>query len=270
MDKVRAMAALVDAVGTARTISFGGGGLVRKPMAAAAAIGLSSVEPLDLCVLLGGPEVDVLIGMGKVRRLHFAFVGLGPIGLAPNFRRARENGGLEVIEASEYLILAGLEAAARGVPFLPTRSGLGTDILTRSNTPYREFACPLTGQPLVAVPALDIDVAVFHVNIADRLGNCLIFGEVFADHLLARAAKRVWVTAERVVDELPALDSRPAATFISRIWVSGVVVAPDGAGFTGVFPDRPQDLAAAAAYRRSATDGVWLASFAKSAAELAS
>lgn len=263
MNKVANLDDLVDVVSAAETISIGGGGIVRKPMAAAAAIGRSGVAPKTLMALLGGPDVDLLIAMGKVRDLLFAYVGLDWIGLAPNFRLARESGRLRVTESSEYLFLSGLEASARGVPFLPSVSGLGTDLLTRPNTPYRTFICPLTGRTLVAAPAIRPDVAIVHVNVADRRGNATIYGEAFADVLLARAAKRVWLTAETVLDELPPIDDRPAGFFIPRVLVAGVVEAPGGADFTGIYPDYPSDPLAAEAYRDNAVDADWLAAYAE-------
>lgn len=263
MDKVGTIEDLVENVREAETVAFGGGGLVRKPMSAAAAVGLSDVSARSLCSLLGGPEVDLLIGCGKVRDLHFAYVGLDSIGLAPNFRKARESGSLDVIESSEYLVLAGLEASARGVPFLPTHSGLGTDVLTRPNSPYRTFPCPLTGETLVAAPAMRPEVAVVHVNVADRRGNAVIHGEVFADFLLARAAQRVWLTTETLVDVLPPLDQRLHGAFIPRLFVDGVVLSPGGADFTGIFPDYPVDHEAAIEYRDNATDEIWLRAYAE-------
>jgi glutaconate CoA-transferase subunit A len=258
LNKVVPIDRLIDAVSSARCLSFGGGEHRRKPMAAVSALARSDVGPFDVDVFLGGPDVDLLIGYGKVRRLQFAFMGIGPLGLLPNFRKAREkDNDIEIVESSEYLILAGFEAAAHGVPFMPTKSGLGTDVLTRPNTPYRLMECPLTGETLVAVPASRIDVAVMHVNVADRRGNCLVFGDPFVDELLSRAAKQVWITAEKVVDQLPPMDDRPAHQFISRVWVTGVVEAPNGAGFTGTYPDSLCDLDAAAEYQAHATDPAW-------------
>jgi glutaconate CoA-transferase subunit A len=263
MNKVATLDDLVGALSGAETVSFGGGGIVRKPMAAAAAMGLSSAAPKSVMALLGGPEIDLLIGMGKVKDLLFAYVGLDSAGLAPNFRRARETGRLAVTESSEYLFLSGLEASARGVPFLPSVSGLGTDVLTRPNTPYRTFNCPLTNRTLVAAPAIRPDVAVIHVNVADQRGNAVIYGEVFADFLLARAAQSVWLTTECVMEQLPPIDDRPAGYFIPRVLVAGVVDAPGGADFTGIYPDYAGDAAAAESYRDNATDPGWLAAYAE-------
>jgi glutaconate CoA-transferase subunit A len=116
---------------------------------------------------------------------------------------------------------------------------------------------------LVAVPALHVDVAVLHVNEADRRGNCMIYGDVFGDYLLARAApRRVWVTAERVLDELAPIDTRLQGTFISRLLVAGVIHAPGGSDFTSIFPDRVGDSAAMAQYQKSACDEDWLHNYA--------
>ena len=262
MDKRRTFDDLVERVRGVDSLSFGGGGLVRKPMSAAAAIGISDVPSKSVKSLLGGAEVDLLIGTGKVRDLHFAFIGMDSVGLAPNFRKARESGALPIVEGSEYLVLAALEASARGVSFLPTKSGLGTDILTRPGTPYKVFDCPLTGEKLVAAPAMRPDLAVIHVNVADRRGNAVIYGEIFADYLLARAAAAVWVTAETVVDELPPMDQRPHGTFISRLFVEGVIESPGGADFTGIYPEYPIDIARAEAYRDNATTASWLRDYA--------
>ncbi|MDI3417606.1 CoA transferase subunit A [Streptomyces luteolus] len=253
--------ALADAVGTLTDgdhIAFGGGGLVRKPLAAVTEVACSHLSDLGLIAFLGGPDVDILVGLDKVRSVHFGYVGLDDLGLAPNFRRAREQDGLEAVEATEFMVLAGLDAAIKGVPFLPTRSGLGTDLLSLPTSPFKVFPCPLTGTDLVAVPALRPDVAFLHVNEADPTGNAFIHGDAFADHLLARAARKVFLTAERIVE-------RPASkgTFISRLWVTGVCEVPGGTGFTSNFPDRPLDRAAAAEYAANAGDQDWLRNFVK-------
>ena len=237
-------------------IAFGGGGLSRKPLAAAKEVALRAPNRLRLITFLGGPEVDLLIGLGKVESIHYAYVGLDQLGMAPNFRKAREAGAIEAVEATEFMVLAGLEAAIKRVPFMPTTSGLGSDVLSLPNTPFKVFDCPLTQAKLVAVPALRPDVAFIHANEADETGNAFIHGDAYADHLLARASRKVYVTAERVVDR-----PEPRGTFISRLWVTGVCEVPGGAGFTGMFPDRRADWGAASEYAANATDPAWLDSF---------
>ncbi|HWC13844.1 MAG TPA: CoA-transferase [Actinomycetota bacterium] len=253
------LVSLQDAVASIRDgdqIAFGGGGLNRKPLTAAKEVARSHAADLRLVAFLGGPEVDLLIGLGKASSVHFAYVGLDTFGMAPNFRKAREQGLIEAIEATEFIVLTGLEAAVKKVTFLPTKSALGSDILALANTPFKVFSCPLTGTELVAVPALQPDVAFIHVNEADASGNGFIHGDEFGDLLLARAAKRTYLTAERVVE-------RPATRghFISRLWVDGVCETPGGSGFTAMFPDRRLDGQGAAEYAAKAKDEAWLRSF---------
>jgi glutaconate CoA-transferase subunit A len=241
-------------------IAFGGGGLDRKPMAAAKAIGRSPLKNLRIVTYFGGPEVDLLIGLGKIESVHFAYIGLDNLGMAPNFRRAREVGAIEAIEASEYMIIAGLEAKIRGIPFMPTRSGIGADLLRLENTPFRTFRCPLTDEELVAVPALAPGVVFIHANEADAAGNARILGDAFVDHLLARAGARVFVTSDTVVERLDN-NSHTEATFISRLWVTGVCQTSNGTGFTRCYPDRMLDAAAAWEYATKAGHEAWLKTF---------
>jgi glutaconate CoA-transferase subunit A len=264
MDKTLTLAELAARVSGAGSLAFGGGGLQRKPMAAACAIALSDTAPLHLVSLLGGPETDLLIGAGKASRLSFAYVGFDTYGLAPNLRKAREAGTLEVVEYSEATMLAAFRAAAEQLPFLPTRFALGTAITRTPTSPFSEITCPFSGETLLAVPALRPDVAIIHVGIADRSGNAVIHGDAYADPLLVRAADRVFVTAERVVDELPR-DPGPRTTFVSRLWVHGVVEAPGGAGMTALFPEHPIDLDRILDYQRHADDPDWLRRFAREA-----
>ena len=240
-DKRCTIGELVGSLSRDRTVAFGGGGLQRKPMLAATAIGRSALSDLHVITFLGGPEVDLLIGLGKVRRIEFAFVGFDGCGLAPHFRSARENGALEAVEYTEGLMMTAFEAAAKELPFLPSRFGLGTDVLTTPTSVLTTFACPLTGELLVAVPALSPDVAVVHVNEADVRGNAVIHGDAFADLLLVQAAKRVFLTAERIVDDLGG-DYPGRSAFLSRLWVDGVIEAPGGGGVTAVYPDYRFDL----------------------------
>ena len=260
MDKRLSLQDFVAEIKPGTSVGFGGGGIQRKPMAAAAAIARSNCTDIDLISFLGGPEVDLLLGLGKVRHLWFAFVGFDMLGLAPNFRRRRESGSLSVTEYSEGTMLAAFEAAAKTLPFIPTRFGLNTDLLKTSTCPFKTFECPITGETLLAVPALSPDIAVIHVNEADRSGNAIFHSDGYGDVLLARAAKRTFITAERIVLDLPVTQSR-RSTFISRLWVEGVIEAPGGAGITALFPDYPANVPVLLDYMKKATDPAWLKTF---------
>ncbi len=152
-------------------------------------------------------------------------VGLEARGLSPHARRVMESGEVEVCEWSNYALACRFRAAAMGVPFLPIRSMLGTDTLAHSAA--KVIACPFTGRPLAAVPALYPDVALIHVHESDCFGNCRVRGISVADWELARASKRVIVTAERVIDNED-IRAAPHSTLIPSFCVDAVCEVPCG------------------------------------------
>src|SRR5829696_405781 len=168
-----------------------------------------------------------LTGRGQLlARVDVAYVvGLEARGLSPHARRVLESGTVEVCEWTNYALAVRLQAAAMGVPFLPTRTMLGTDTLAKSAA--KVIACPFTGRPLVALPALYPDVAAIHVHEADIYGNCRIRGTTVADLELARAAKRVIITCERLI---PTDEFRrdPTLTVIPFFCVDAVCEVPSG------------------------------------------
>ncbi len=152
-------------------------------------------------------------------------VGLEARGLSPHARRIMECGEVACTEWTNYTLAVRFKAAAMGVPFLPVRSLLGTDTFRHSAA--RVVACPFTGDKVALVPALYPDVAAIHVHEADRYGNCRIVGTTVADLDLARAAKRLIITCERLV---PGDDIRhdPSRTVIPFFCVDAVCEVPYG------------------------------------------
>ncbi|WP_010324686.1 CoA transferase subunit A [Marinobacterium stanieri] len=239
------------------TIGFGGWGPRRKPMAVVREILRSDVKELTV-VSYGGPEVGMLCAAGKVKKLIFGFATLDAIPLEPWFRKVRQAGEIEVMELDEGMFQWGLRAAGMRLPFLPTRCGLATDV-TKHND-LRTIQSPYDdGEELLAMPALNMDMAFVHVNKADKLGNTLITGsDPYFDHLVARAAERCIVSTEELVDKLE-LDAASARfnTF-ERYLVQGVVHAPKGAHPTMCAPDYGWDLAHMKRYVASAKEeGGW-------------
>ena len=224
------------------TIGFGGWGPRRKPMAVVREILRSDVKDLTV-VSYGGPEVGMLCAAGKVKKLIFGFATLDAIPLEPWFRKVRQAGEIEVMELDEGMFQWGLRAAGMRLPFLPTRCGLATDVMKHND--LRTIQSPYDdGEELLAMPALNLDMAFVHVNKADKLGNTLITGsDPYFDHLVARAAERCIVSTEELVDKLE-LDAASARfnTF-ERYLVQGVVHAPKGAHPTMCAPDYGWDLA---------------------------
>src|SRR5213083_2235920 len=144
------------------TVGIGGWGSRRKPMSLVRAIARSGVRDLTV-VSYGGPDVGILCAAGCVRKIVFGFVTLDSIPLEPNFRRARESGAVQARELDEGMLYWGLFAAATRLPFLPIRSGLGSDVLT-VNPDLKLVASPYDGQEVVAVPPIELDAALVHVN----------------------------------------------------------------------------------------------------------
>lgn len=245
------------------TIGIGGWGSRRKPMSVVRAILRSPLRDLTV-VSYGGPDVGMLCAAGKVRSVVFAFVSLDVIALEPYFRQARESGAVTVRELDEGMMLLGLQAAAWRVPFLPTRAGLGSDVL-RLDPQLRTVISPYPGpsgiaEELVAVPALDLDAAVVHVHRADRTGNGqLLDVDPYFDQLFLGAARDRYLTCEELVESKELLDAGDFRTLaVSRHLVDGVVHAPGGAHPTACEPARSRDLAFLERYVASAReDGGW-------------
>ncbi|HWY85357.1 MAG TPA: CoA-transferase [Gemmataceae bacterium] len=168
-----------------------------------------------------------LTGRGQtIQRVEVAYVvGLEARGLSPHARRVMESGDVAFTEWSNYALAVRFKAAAMGLPFLPCRSLLGTDTFLMSGA--RAITCPFTGAILTALPALYPDVAAIHVHEADRYGNCRIRGTTVADLDIARAAKRLVITCERLIPN-DAIRNDPSLTVIPFYCVDAVCEVPFG------------------------------------------
>lgn len=241
LDKRMSLDDMIGQLSDGMTIGIGGWATRRKPMTLIRAIARSRLKDLTI-VAYGGPDVGMLAAAGKIRRLIFAFVSLDHYPLEPHFRNARQ-AGLEVLELDEGLLHWGLRAAAMGLPFLPTRIGIGTDIIRQPV--FRTVRSPYAdGEELVAMPALRLDAALLHVHRSDARGDTLTLSpDPFFDELMARAAARVYVTAERIVTtaELD-MASHYRMNLFERSLVTGVAQATFGAHPTSAAPDYALDL----------------------------
>lgn len=167
-----------------------------------------------------------LDGKGLLSKVDAAYiVGLEARGLSPQARRIMQSGEVAVCDWSNYALACRFRAAASGVPFIPIRSMLGTDTMLRSAA--KEIECPFTGKKLAAIPALYPDVSLIHVHEADCHGNCRIKGISVADADLARASKRLIITAERIIDN-EEIRSAPESTIIPAFCVDAVCHVPYG------------------------------------------
>jgi glutaconate CoA-transferase subunit A len=176
----------------------------------------------DFQILCGGHTG----GHKTIARLDAAYVvGLEARGLSPQARRVMERGDLEVSEWSNFALAARFRAGASGLSFIPVRSLLGTDTLTRSGA--QVIVCPFTGKPTPVVPALYPDVAFIHVHESDVYGNARIQGISVADTDVARASKRVILTTERIILS-DVIRESPELTVIPSLCVDAVCEVPYG------------------------------------------
>lgn len=235
------------------TIGIGGWGSRRKPMALVRALARSGVKDLTV-VSFGGPDVGLLIAAGCVRRVVCGFVSLDSIPLEPHYRRARQAGTIELTEFDEGMMQFGLFAATQRLPFLPTRAGLGSDVLA-VNAGLRTVRSPYDdGEEFVAVPALRLDVALVHMNRADAGGNGQYLGpDPYFDDLYCLAADRAFMSCERIVPTGALLDEGPPQSLlVNRAMVHGVVETANGAHFTSCVPDYGRDEAFQSEYAAAA------------------
>jgi glutaconate CoA-transferase subunit A len=249
-----AVATLADGM----TVGIGGWASRRKPMSVVRALLRSPVKELTV-VSYGGADVGLLCAAGKIRKLVYGFVSLDTIPLEPHFRAARQAGTIpELVEYDEGMLQWGLYAASLRLPFLPTRAGLASDVMT-VNPFLRTVRSPYDdGEELVAVPALPLDAAFVHLNRADERGNAQFLGpDLYFDDLFLTAAApgRRFVSVEKVVPTDDLLKEGSFHTLkVNRSMVDGVIEAPHGAHFTSCEPDYGRDEAFQRTYATAAGD----------------
>lgn len=233
VEKFDARAAVPDGA----LVALGGIGTSRKPMALVRMLVEAGVQDLRIISVLGSIDVDYLLAAGCVAELHTAGVAIDGVGMAPRYRRARQDGEIRVLEWSEGSLHAALDAAARGLPSLPCSTSPCADVVA-ANENLTVAPDPFTASPVVHARALAPDVALLHVPAASAAGDLFIDGDGGFDVVTACAAGSVIVSAEQVSD-------RPAAqASLSRIWVDAIVHSPGGSWPTACYPVAAADPAA--------------------------
>ena len=260
IDKKMTETEVIEELSDGMTIGIGGWGSRRKPMSLVRAIACSNLKDLTI-VSYGGPEVGLLCAAGKIRKAIYGFVSLDSIALEPHFRNAKLEGIIETGELDEGAFYLGLIAAAHRMPFYPTRAGLGSDMLMMNpeiktiESPY-ESSNGEKGEELVAIPALNLDVSLIHMNRADSQGNGQFLGpDLYFDDLFAKAAKRTFMSCEKIIPTEDFLKEGSVHTLkIPSLFVDGVIEAPRGAHFTECPPDYGRDEIFQSEYAASAKD----------------
>ncbi|WP_088282700.1 CoA transferase subunit A [Kineosporia sp. A_224] len=234
------------------TVALGGGLAARLPMALVRALVRQGTTGLRVVGSAHSIDVDLLVGAGAVAVCEESYVGFEQdLGLAPAFRRGAESGSLVVRESSCVTMLTQLRAAEMGVPFLPVRGLLGTDLPTL-HPEWGTVTCPFTGQVLAAVPALAPDVALLHAPIGDAAGNLHLDQPYVLDERFAHASRVVVASVDRLVDTAEVV---AAGVTVPAHVVTAVVEAPFGAHPTSCYPGYAYDRPHLAEYVKAAAAG---------------
>lgn len=205
-----------------------------------------------VCVPTGGLQADLLIGAGLVRMVETSAMTLGEAGGAPQFNAAVRAGRIALRDATCPAIHAGLLAAQKGSPFVPMRGLIGTDVLAHRpdwlviDNPFSEAP-----DPIVLIPAIRPDVALFHVPLADRDGNVWI-GRRRELAAMAYAARITLVTAEAISGTSLLADEATAAGVLPALYVTEVAEAPNGSWPCGLWGQSATDTAELQRYAKMA------------------
>ena len=229
MDKVRTLQdAIVQDVHDGMSVAMGCALESLIPFAASYEIIRQRKKNLTLIAPISDIQFDQMIGAGCVSKIITSWVGNVAAGLGHNFRRAAEDGiphPIEIEEHSNFTIGLGLQAAALGLPFLPTKTAKGSDF--KDGAPFAAVRCPFTDENLLAVRAIRPDMTILHVQRADSQGNAHAWGNFGVMREAALAARQVILTCEELVDH-EVIVRDPNRTIIPGFIVSSVVHEPFG------------------------------------------
>lgn len=209
---------------------WGGFGFQRPPMAFAHELVRQKKRNLTIYTCGSEMDIDILSGAYAVSRFELAFFAIEGIGLVPNIQRRIREGAVEIEDYSNLAMVLRFMGGALGVPFMPLKSMLGTDMLAKSKFRQKKaevIDCPFTGEKVVLVPSVRPDFSIVHASRADCEGNAQIDGIRGEDVEGARAGKKLIVLAEEIVDG-EFIRCQPDQTVIPNIYVTYVVECPWG------------------------------------------
>ncbi|MFX0024693.1 MAG: CoA transferase subunit A [Candidatus Hermodarchaeota archaeon] len=216
-------------------IGLGGLSFWRKPTSACREIIRQNKKNLSICTFVGGIELDMLIAGGVISEVRSCFVGMEIFGMAPHYRNAVESGVIRISEESEATIALGLRASYLKVPFMPLKGIIGTD-MPKVRNDIKQIEDPLgSGTQIMAVPKIDLDVAIIHVPYADEFGNGNIAGAVWMDADMAKTAKKTIIICEKLV-EFEDIRHLPGKAQLPLQTTTAVVKMPFGAHPTSCYP----------------------------------
>ena len=205
-------------------LALGGNALHRSPLAFVVELIRQEKKELSVIKTAGALDIDLLALAKSIRSVYAGYIGFEMLGLAPNYRKGVQNGEIVVHEHACASVIAGLRASIYGAPFQPINGFQGSELPELTGL-VRYVTCPFTNKETAVVPALQPDVTIIHANIADEKGNAYVDGALFEDLIMVKAAKRVIVTAEKIIDS-GSWENKPQ---IPGFLVESVVLAEKGA-----------------------------------------
>lgn len=229
-DKRITLKEAVSLVSDGSHVFWGGFGFQRPPMAFAHELVRQKKRNLTIYTCGSEMDIDILSGACVVSRFELAFFAIEGIGLVPNIQRRIREGAIQIEDYSNLAMALRFLGGALGVPFMPLKSMLGTDLLSKTRFRPKKaevMTCPFSGEKVVLVPSVRPDFSIVHVSRVDKEGNAQIDGIRGEDIEGARAGKKLIVMAEEVVDT-EFIRAQPDQTVIPNIYVSQVVECPWG------------------------------------------
>ena len=244
-EKIKTLAEAARLINDGDTVTFSGIGLSGHPVAMAHEIIRQRKRKLEIAGSGAWHVNNLLVGAGCVDRMLIVADASEIGGVAPALRRAVESGDLVVEDYSYFAAACRFMAGAIGVPFLPTKSMLGSDMLRHTwleeGKKFRIIECPFTSEKVVLVPALKPDVAVIHAQHADKEGNVQMLGPTALASEQSRASSKVIVTVEKIVSKNVTM-RRPELTIIPSFIVDAIVEVPYGAHPTSLYAHYDYDI----------------------------
>jgi glutaconate CoA-transferase subunit A len=234
--KLTSLSELVEQIPDGSSIGLGGSFLHRGPFAFCRELIRQKKRNLEIIKASPGYDIDILCRAGVVGLVRAGIVAMeGNFGLAPYYRKAIQEGKVKLEEHACMTLTAGLRAAVAGVPFMPVGGVHGSDLAELNG--WQKIADPYgSDQETYLIPAIQPDFAVIHAHEIDSQGNARVYGSPHWDRVMTRAAKTIFVTAEKQV-ETQTLQLRPELTLVPGFLVKGACVVPNGAWPGSLEPD---------------------------------
>ncbi len=205
-----------DIIKSGSIISIGGFTINRKPIAIIKEIAKNEIKDLTLYTLAGSLDIDLLVERLKVKKIIAAYVGYEGLGTSKTTRKAIESGAIAFEDLTEILYYLRLKAGAIGVPFIPTKAIINSDIF-KINSACKKIKDPSTGEILCAVAAINPDFSIIHAQKADRYGNILIDEPDFCEKEMAQASKTRIFSVEKIVRKIKSSEITIPHQFVDYI-----------------------------------------------------